>query len=83
MSVSTHVQCPVCRGRGSCKDRRLHPYRCGLCQGAGTVSDALLQPIEFLRAHVMRVVDAIQGGREDDAAVEAQIVFRLARDIAP
>jgi len=31
----------------------------------------------------MRVVDAIQGGREDDAAVEAQIVFRLARDIAP
>lgn len=78
MPVGAGVSCPVCGGLGAIRDRRLRAYQCGLCDGTGAVGDTVLGPIEDLRDHVMRVVDAIQGGRDEDAAIEAQIVFRLA-----
>lgn len=72
------VECPVCNGRRATSDRRRRLYDCSACRGTGRVTEAVLDALRDVRTHVMRLVDAMQGGRVDDAVTEARVTFRMA-----
>lgn len=79
------IDCPICGGRGTVRcqpsPHRQQEHRCGACGATCVVDRRCLSVFRELRSQMMKVADAIQGGRADDAAQEARRAARLAREL--